>query len=137
MTHVDVVAAVIIQDGRILLTQRSPKGSYPWRWESPGGKVEAGETLALALVRELREELGVKIVVDSDDRALTYVDIPSREGATPRRVHFKEATIVSGRPEPTIPIGLGWFTADELTGLKMTPANEARREELVTLVRGA
>lgn len=134
--RIDVVAAVIIRDGRILLTQRSPKGSYPWCWESPGGKVEERETMCGALVRELREELGVKSVVDGEERPLEYVDIPSRGGAPPRCVHFLRATIISGRPEPLIPAGLGWFTADELGSLKMTPANEARREELVTLVRG-
>ena len=45
---------------RLLLAQRKPEQSYPGQWESPGGKVEEGETDEDALVREVREELGVK-----------------------------------------------------------------------------
>lgn len=54
-----VVAAVIVRDGRILACQRSRKDSFPLKWEFPGGKVRRGETPTAALVRELREELGV------------------------------------------------------------------------------
>lgn len=54
-----VVAAVIVRDGRILACQRSRKDSFPLKWEFPGGKVKRGETPTAALVRELREELGV------------------------------------------------------------------------------
>jgi 8-oxo-dGTP diphosphatase len=54
-----VVAAVVVQDGRMLLTQRPPGGVFPLMWEFPGGKIEAGESAEAALVRELREELGV------------------------------------------------------------------------------
>ena len=54
-----VVAAVILRDGRILVCQRSRKDTFPLKWEFPGGKVRAGEEPKNALVRELREELGV------------------------------------------------------------------------------
>lgn len=52
-----VVAALILDGDRVLLGQRSPFGSHPLKWEFPGGKVEAGETVEEALRRELREEL--------------------------------------------------------------------------------
>ena len=54
-----VVAAVIRQGGRILVCQRRRKDSFPLKWEFPGGKVKSGEAPAMALARELREELGV------------------------------------------------------------------------------
>jgi 8-oxo-dGTP diphosphatase len=54
-----VVAAVVIQDGRILVCQRRRKDSFPLKWEFPGGKVKQGESPETALARELREELGV------------------------------------------------------------------------------
>ena len=48
-------------DGRFLLAQRPPGKAYAGYWESPGGKVEPDETPALALKRELQEELGINI----------------------------------------------------------------------------
>jgi 8-oxo-dGTP diphosphatase len=57
---IQVVAAILEQDGRILIGQRTPEQSHPLKWEFPGGKVEAGETPGQALVRELDEELGIQ-----------------------------------------------------------------------------
>ncbi len=66
MTHIiDVAAAILLRrcdDGsEFLLAQRPPGKVYSGYWEFPGGKVEPGETLHLALLRELREELGIGI----------------------------------------------------------------------------
>ena len=60
---IHVVAAVIVQDGKVLSTQRG-YGNYKDWWEFPGGKIEAGEMPEQALVREIREELAVEITVD-------------------------------------------------------------------------
>ena len=56
-----VAAALIREDGAILLTQRPAGKSMAGLWEFPGGKLEAGETPEQALVRELKEELGISI----------------------------------------------------------------------------
>ncbi|BBV66349.1 pyrimidine (deoxy)nucleoside triphosphate diphosphatase [Kluyvera ascorbata] len=56
---IDVVAAIIEQNGKILLAQRPPHADQPGLWEFAGGKVETGETQPEALVRELREELAI------------------------------------------------------------------------------
>ena len=61
--NIRVVAALIRQGGRVLLTQRKPGRHLGLSWEFPGGKVELGETDEQALQRELREELGVAVVV--------------------------------------------------------------------------
>jgi 8-oxo-dGTP diphosphatase len=57
------VAAAVVRDGeRLLLTQRPPGGHVGLQWEFPGGKLEPGESVEQAIVRELREELGVGAV---------------------------------------------------------------------------
>jgi 8-oxo-dGTP diphosphatase len=63
---VTVVAALIEENGRMLICQRSRAGSFPLSWEFPGGKVEAGETLPEALTRELQEELGVSSTIGAE-----------------------------------------------------------------------
>jgi len=54
-----VAVALIDKDGRVLLAQRPEGKSMAGLWEFPGGKVDVGETPEQALIRELREELGI------------------------------------------------------------------------------
>ena len=63
LPHHDVTAAVIRQDGKVLIAQRPLQGMLGGLWEFPGGKREAGETLAECLRREIKEELGVEIEI--------------------------------------------------------------------------
>ena len=62
MKTIEVVAGVITDGGRFLATQRG-YGDYKDGWEFPGGKVEPGESPEGALVRELKEELAVDVIV--------------------------------------------------------------------------
>ena len=62
MSLVEAAAAVILRpDGHFLLGRRPPGKPYAGYWEFPGGKIEPGESDYAALVRELREELGVEV----------------------------------------------------------------------------
>lgn len=58
-----VVAGLVIEDERILITQRMATQPMPLKWEFPGGKIESGEGPKEALRRELHEELGVSVQI--------------------------------------------------------------------------
>jgi len=58
---IDVSCAIIIKDSKILAVQRGPESSHPWKWEFPGGKIHTEETAAQCVVREIEEELMLRI----------------------------------------------------------------------------
>lgn len=78
---IEVVAGLIIRDGRVLICQRSAAAKFPLKWEFPGGKVESGEDPSEALRRELREELGIEIVESKEiaRHVHDYNDMPPVE----------------------------------------------------------
>jgi 8-oxo-dGTP diphosphatase len=105
-----VVAAVIEHDGRVLACRRAAGKADAGKWEFPGGKVEAGETPAAALVREIREELDIAIEVHAE---LTTDD--TQVGERMIRLTCLTATLVSSPPErSTDHDALVWATRDEL-----------------------
>lgn len=61
-----VVAAFIVQNGKVLICQRTQHQPMPLKWEFPGGKIEEGEQPRDALRRELEEELGIDAVVGDE-----------------------------------------------------------------------
>jgi 8-oxo-dGTP diphosphatase len=60
---IDVTAAILIENGRVLIARRRPGASQAGLWEFPGGKIRPGESPAQGLEREIGEELGIRIVV--------------------------------------------------------------------------
>src|ERR1051326_8002428 len=88
---IDVVAAIIRRNGKILITQRLKNVHLAGLWEFPGGKVEAGEALKDALVREIREELGIEVRV-GDEFFRTEHDYPSKSV----RLYFFDCTVLTG-----------------------------------------
>ena len=111
----DVVGALLVRAGRVLLCHRSPDREwYPDVWDIPGGHVETGESPAEALARELAEELGVAAEVPAAPIA-TAVD-----GDLRLRVWRIDAW--RGEPANRSPDehdALGWFTADEASALAL------------------
>jgi 8-oxo-dGTP diphosphatase len=65
-TPVQVVAAVIEREGRLLVCRRQATDRYPLQWEFPGGKVEPGEDPRAALARELEEELAIRARIGAE-----------------------------------------------------------------------
>ncbi len=113
-----VAAAVIERDGRFLLTRRLAGSHMAGYWEFPGGKLEDGESPAEALVRELREELGVGVAAPAPLATLRH-DYPERTV----ELHFLRTEIVSGEPRPLQVGGLGWFAPAEMADLPILPAD--------------
>jgi 8-oxo-dGTP diphosphatase len=73
---IEVVCALIIKSGRLLIVQYGPDSKYPGKWEFPGGKVQSGESSDEALIREIREELEmeIQIIIPLEPAIYTYPD---------------------------------------------------------------
>ncbi|MGY1604514.1 (deoxy)nucleoside triphosphate pyrophosphohydrolase [Geodermatophilus sp. SYSU D00815] len=120
---VQVVGAAVVDGDRVLVAQRAG-GPYAGRWEFPGGKVEPGESDLSALVRELREELGVDVVPQAfvGEVLLDGVVAGGEPGASTLRVWWAR---VSGGGEPVAHehAELRWVRAGELDALDWIPAD--------------
>jgi 8-oxo-dGTP diphosphatase len=103
-----VVGAALVDGGRLLAARRSAPVELAGRWELPGGKVEPGESPEQALVRELREELGVT--------AEPVERVPGEWALKPGYVlRIWLARLLEGAPEPLEDHDeLRWLTPDEV-----------------------
>jgi 8-oxo-dGTP diphosphatase len=116
---VDVAAAVILRpDGRFLLAQRPPGKVYADYWEFPGGKAEAGEPLASALVRELHEELGIEVT-----RAYPWIVQEYVYSHAHVRLHFFRVLGWEGEPHPRERQKLTWAAVGDVGVAPLLPAN--------------
>jgi A/G-specific adenine glycosylase len=112
--HLVVVAGVIINDGKVLITKRLPNKLLGGMWEFPGGKVENGETHQMALMRELREELGIETSIDDEigiyDHVYTHFSVT---------VHAYQTQIDSGELRKIEVADFQWVEADALNDFPM------------------
>jgi mutator protein MutT len=117
---VEVSAALIFRDGRLLVTQRKTGSHLGGLWEFPGGKREPGETFEECLVREIREELGIEISVGNLLEEIFH-DYPEKT------VHLKffACKISSGEPQPLDCAACKWIAQSELDDHEF-PAADAR-----------
>lgn len=114
-----VAAAVIVAGDRVLLTQRKGGTHLAGRWEFPGGKLEPGESPEDALVREIREEIGVKVRV-GDVLDVTFWRYPTKDVL----LMFYRCEITSGEVRDLEVAAHAWVTRDELDGYEFPPADE-------------
>ena len=102
-----VVGVAVVRDGLLLTAQRTSPPAAAGRWELPGGKVEPGESLAVAAVREIQEELGCTVTVGDD----VGVSSPVRPGLTLR---VMMASLASGEPVALEHSALRWVGPEQL-----------------------
>lgn len=117
MKTIEVAAAIIHADGRILATQRG-YGEYKGGWEFPGGKLQTGESAQDAIVREIREELRVTI---RPERLLTTVEYTYADFQL--KMHCFLASIVEGEIELVEHEAMQWLTLEALDTLDWLPAD--------------
>jgi 8-oxo-dGTP diphosphatase len=113
-----VVAAVIEDDNRFLVTRRQPGVHLAGMWEFPGGKIDQAETHEAALVREIREELDAGVTVGE----LLF----HTSHAYPERtieLFFYRCTL-TGTPRPLLGQDMRWVPRHELASLGFPPADE-------------
>ncbi len=115
-----VTAAIIEKNGLILAARRKPGSYLAGYWEFPGGKIEAGETDQECLVRELREEFGVRCTV-GDFFAESIYDY----GTKIVRLLAYRVQHLSGTFQFRDHDRIGWLPVDELPSLKWAPADIA------------
>ena len=120
-----VTAAVVERDGRFLITRRQGGVHLEGCWEFPGGKLEAGESHADGLRREMREELDVDVEVGPELLAVSHAyDDRTVE------LHFY-ACRLAGRPMPRLGQQMRWVSRDELRALPFPPADEELIRKLI------
>jgi alanyl-tRNA synthetase len=118
-----VVAGAVEARGRLLAARRSRPPSLAGGWELPGGKVEPGEDPAAALVRELREELGIDVEVVAPIHGPLDGDWPLDEGSVLRVMRCR---IERGEPAPGIAHDEVWWLApDEVSAVPWLDADAA------------
>ena len=134
MTVLTVDACVLINGGRIMLTQRMPPRDFAFCWECPGGKREDGESGPSAATRELREELGLTIPSDFEPEPLFFelVEITDWRRV---RLNFWLITSAVGCLQSNDGQGVGWFAPEELTRIARTPGNRMATQRLIDIIR--
>lgn len=115
---IDVVAAIIRRRSEILITRRFDHVHLPGMWEFPGGKVEPGESLPMALEREILEELGVSIRVHDEFFTVDH-DYPTKSV----RLHFFNCSIIAGEPQPIEAADMRWVEPVNLGQFEFPPAD--------------
>lgn len=115
----EVVAGLIDDGAGRLLACRRPEGKHlGGLWEFPGGKIEPGESPATALVRELEEELAIRV-----EPGMALGPVVWDYGRGPIRLHAFVCRIVGGTPHPHEHSEIRWCAAEELPALDWADAD--------------
>jgi mutator protein MutT len=114
------VAVIWNQSGQILIDKRRASGSMGGLWEFPGGKIEAGETAAECILREIREELGIEITVEEH-----LFSIEHTYPAFQLTLIVHHCQHISGIPQPIESDEVRWVSVKDLDKYQFPAANAA------------
>lgn len=128
MKSVEVVAAIVIKDGKVFATQRG-YGEWQGWWEFPGGKIEAGECPQEALVREIREELDAEIEVGELLETVEW-DYPTFH----LTMHCFLCSPLSESMHLNEHEAAAWLTPETLDSVKWLPADEGLVDVIARLL---
>lgn len=128
MKQVHVAVGVIVSNGEFFLTKRLEHVHQGGKWEFPGGKVEAGESVAQALHRELQEEIAIDVL-----SCIPLLEITHDYGD--KEVKLDVYLVDNFQGEPTAQEGQqqNWFSLSELSNVDFPDANIAIVEKLKAL----
>ena len=129
MKKINVVGAILVENGKILCAQRGEDKSLAYLWEFPGGKIETGETPQEALVRELQEELLIEVDVQSENFEETSYQYDFGLVNLTTFICF----LKKGTPQLTEHIAVEWLAPKELNTLEWAPADIPAVEKLMEM----
>jgi len=124
--EIEVVAALILRDGRLLVCQRREDGAFPLQWEFPGGKLEKGESYGDALRRELMEELGIEV----REFRQVYQDEHVYSGEFKVRLRFFRVVKFDGDPVNRVFRQIRWVKPSELAAMEFLDGDRRLVTEL-------
>jgi len=129
MKHYNVVAAIIQHEGKTLCVQRnSSKYDYiSYKWEFPGGKIENDETKEDAIIREINEELGIEIIVDSE-----FCTVEHKYPDFSLTMHSFICSILISNITLSEHIDLKWMKINELASLDWAAADIPIVDKLIS-----
>ena len=117
---VDVVAALVVEDGKFMICQRPAHKARGLLWEFVGGKVEEGETREQALIRECREELGVTVAPGE-----IYMEVDHVYPDITIHLTLFRAAIVAGRPQKLEHADIRFIAPADIPRYDFCPADAA------------
>ncbi len=126
-----VVAAVIAREGKYLITQRRGTAVLPGLWEFPGGKVEPGESDAVALAREIQERISVDVIVGERMalRQHTYV------GYRVELNLYRTSIVVGQEPSKRRVADIRWVRSEDFENYPFPAADQATTDLLLGINR--
>ena len=128
MKVIKVVCGIIWKDEKIFIARRKPEKYLGGFWEFPGGKQEMHETAEESLVRELNEELGMKVIVVKHFKTVFHKYEKFTIELIAFLCQFKEATFIMTDHDKYF-----WISIDELESWKLTPADVPIAKEIKLL----